>query len=70
MFFNITEETHGFESSHNIKPQHPVFSFLGVVITNMPTPVLSSLLSYTGTGLCIYCATYDNVPVNRGVTCS
>lgn len=33
MFFNITEETNGFESSNNIKPhqQHPVFSFLGVV---------------------------------------
>lgn len=57
MFFNITEETHGFESSNNIKPQHPVFSLLGadpkhaytcsqyssVIYRNRPVPLFHYL---------------------------
>lgn len=30
MFFNITEETHGFESSNDIKPQHSAFGGLSL----------------------------------------
>lgn len=54
-------------SNHNI--QQSALGGLPGCITNMAALDLSSLLSYTGMGPCIYCTTYGNVPVKRGVTC-